>query len=127
MWKRKKGEKYGRKRIEAIPGHWFDSKLEAAVFSLLSLRQRGGEIADLAHHGFTVYLTDAEIGFRPDFRFTVCATGETAYAEAKGFETRDYDIKKRLWKFYGPGRLEIWKGTAKNPRLVETIIPKVAA
>jgi hypothetical protein len=38
---------------------------------------------------------------------------EFVWAEAKGFETDPWKMKK-LWKHYGPGKLEIYKGNAKE-------------
>lgn len=118
--------KYGgsqRKKIEHA-GHWFDSKLEAALFDLLTLRERGGEISYLSHQPGTIFLSPARVQYRPDFRFTVVATGETAYAESKGFPNDRWPMKKRLWGTFGPGKLEIWMGTAARLKLVETVVPK---
>lgn len=118
--------KYGGSQREKIEhhGHWFDSRLEKALFDLLALRERAGEIRDLAHQPGTVFLSEARIQYRPDFRFTNCTTGEVEYAESKGFPNDKWPIKKKLWKAYGPGKLEIWMGTASNIKLVETISPK---
>lgn len=127
MW-RKGAKKYGNKKVEGTtPGHWFDSQLEKALHSLLALRERGGEIRALAHHPGTVFLSDARIQYRPDFRFEICATGEVAYAESKGFETDAWRIKRKLWMSYGPGKLEIYKGTARRLTLAETIVPPEAS
>lgn len=80
-----------------------------------------GEISDLrCQH--SVYLTDARIQAIIDFSFI--RGGELIYCEAKGFPTDVWRLKKKLWKQYGPGPLEIWVGTAKNFRLDETIIPR---
>ena len=105
-------------------GHWHDSKAEAALHTLLSLRERGGEIRDLAHHPGTVFLTDARVQYRPDFRWTNAATGETEYGEFKGFETPEWRIKRRLWSVYGPGKLYIWRGSVSRLTLDEVITPK---
>lgn len=123
MWGKRGEKKYGNKKVEHA-GRWFDSKLEKALFDLLSLRERAGEIRDLAHHPGTVFLSEARIQYRPDFRFTNCATGETEYAESKGFQDQKWPLKKKLWKSYGPGKLEIWMGSAASLRLVEMLNPK---
>lgn len=115
-------EKYGNKKVEHA-GLWFDSQLEKALFDLLSLKQRAGEIRDLAHHPGTVYLSEARVQYRPDFRFTNCENEEVEYAESKGFETSDWRIKRRLWQSYGPGKLYIYKGSAGRLKLAETLIP----
>ena len=116
--------KYKNKTSE-FAGRSFASKLEASVYGLLLQMQRGGLITGLECQR-SVYLTDARIQMIPDFEFLDCETGLVTYAEAKGFETSDYRIKRRLWKFYGPGTLWVYKGTAKNPKLFETIVPTTA-
>lgn len=121
---KKGGTRYGNTKIEGPAGHWFDSRLEKSVFSLLSLTERAGEIRDLSHHPGTVFLTRARIQYRPDFRFVNCATGETEYAEAKGFPNDLWPLKKKLWQYYGPGKLTIYMGRANSPRVTEVIVPK---
>lgn len=112
---------YGAKRIEHA-GRSFMSKLEAAVFDILCLREKAGEIRNLRCQ-VHVYLTDARIGYIPDFGYEFVASGESGFTEAKGFEDAVWKIKKRLWRFYGPGPLEIYQGRATKPKLVETIYP----
>jgi hypothetical protein len=51
-------------------------------------------------------------------------SGEFVWAEAKGFETDPWKIKRKLWQYYGPGKLEIYKGSAKSFKLYETVIPE---
>lgn len=126
-FKREKGRKYGNKKVEGTPGHWFDSRLEKALFDRLSLQERGGEISDLSHQPGTVFLSKARIQYRPDFRFTNTQTKEVEYAEAKGFANDKWPLKKKLWKHYGPAPLHIYMGSATRLTLVETIIPKKAA
>lgn len=116
-------KKYGNKKVETH-GHWFDSKLEAAVFQVLKLLEASGEIAALRHHPGTVFLSEARIQYRPDFTFTRASTGKQEWAEAKGFETQRWPTQKKMWKFFGPGPLHIYKGSHVNPKLVETITPK---
>lgn len=121
--------KYGgsqRKKHEH-KGLKFDSKLEAALFDLLSLRESAGEIHSLTHQPGTVFLSKARIQFRPDFRFVNCKTGKTEYAESKGFPNDRWPTKKKLWKHYGPGPLYIYRGTAARLRLDETVTPLEAA
>lgn len=117
---RNTNNKFGRTRT-VCHGVWFDSKLEASVYAILKQRQDAGEISDLrCQH--TVYLTKAEIGWRLDFSFQ--EAGELAFGEAKGMETPDYILKRRLWKHYGAGKLYIYKGSYQKPKLTETIIPQ---
>lgn len=116
--------KFRNKKVEKTPGHWFDSKAEAALHSLLSLRERAGEVSALSHHPGTIFLSEARIQYRPDFKFI--EFGETCWAEFKGFATRDWAIKKKLWKIYGPGKLYVYGGSVSSIKLIETIIPKGA-
>lgn len=111
-------------RAQRVGG--FGSKLESAVHDLLELRVRAKEIKDLKCQQ-TVRLTAAEITYRSDFSFVEIASGETVWAEAKGVETERWRIIKKLWAFYGPGRLLIFKGGYGNPKLVEEIISKKKA
>ena len=68
-----------------------------------------------------VKLTLAEIIYKPDFKCCDKRTGEVFYVEAKGFETPEWRIKRRLWMYYGPGRLEIYKGSHTRPKHFETV------
>lgn len=121
---KKKGQdaKMGNERSTCALGHSHRSKLESAVCQILQLRQKAGEleIVQVEDH---VYLTDARIGYVPDFKCRY-PSGEIFWVEAKGFENDRWPMKKKLWKFYGPGALEIWKGTWRKPTLVETVIPR---
>ena len=118
---KKSNNKYSAKRVSHA-GYSFASKLEAAVFDILKLRECAGEIKDIQCQAH-VKLTQAKIVYIPDFKFTDVKSGEECYAEAKGLETSDYRIKRRLWMYYGPATLEIWKGNHARPFLHETIVP----
>ena len=116
--------KYSNNRkARDFSGRTFDSNLERGVFAHLLLLERAGEIRELQHHGFTVYLTEAEIGYRADYRWINAKTDLMEYGEAKGFETYDWQIKVKLWAKYGPGPLTIWRGTEKNFRIDKVIHP----
>lgn len=116
--KNRKRNKFGATRTP----DGFPSKLEAAVYQLLLLRERMGEIKNISRQP-SVKLTRAAIGYKPDFKYIDCKTGETVHVEAKGQETEGYSIRKRLWKYYGPGRLEIYKGHYRRPGLQEVVVP----
>lgn len=115
MWaKRGNGNKYGNQKT-VIDGHEFGSKLEAALYHRLLIRQRCGAIRDLKPHPGTVFLSKARIQYRPDFSFLDALSGEKMWAESKsGYPDQKWPLKKKLWAFYGPGKLEIWVGTAAN-------------
>jgi hypothetical protein len=108
-------QKYDAKSVDGFP-----SKLEAACYNMLHLMQKGGQIEKLKRQQ-TIKLTAAQIGYRVDFTYE--KNGETVYVEAKGFETPEWKLKKRLWAHYGPGTLEIWGGSYKSLKLKETLRP----
>lgn len=99
------------------------SKLEASVCQLIKLREAAGEIEHVQHECH-VYLSEARIAYVADFKCVDLKSGDTFFIEAKGYANDRWPTIKKLYKFYGPGRLEIWTGTHRNPQLTETIIPK---
>ncbi len=118
MWTK---TKYGNKRTESC-GISFASQLEAALYDHLKLLETGGVIKDISCQ-VNVHLTDAKILMIPDFSAFDIDLNEKVFYEAKGIETDVWRIKRRLWKHYGPGRLSVYKGTARSLKCVETIIP----
>lgn len=122
--KRRKGQtkKIGNTPSRCSLGHSHRSKLESAVCAILQLRERGGELK-LVQTEDHIYLTRARIGYIPDFKCIDLKTGLYFWVEAKGYPNDRWPMKKKLWKFYGPGRLEIWTGTHQRPQLSETIVP----
>ena len=113
--------KFKNKRTERL-GYSFSSGLEAAVFSLLKDDELAGN-SKVEKVQDRVLLTDAKIAYIADFKCSDPKTGEIYWVEAKGYETPSWRIKLRLWKFYGPGKLLIYKGTKIRPVLSETVIP----
>lgn len=113
--------KFGAKRTEHA-GISFASKFEAHIYSILKLREKAGEIRILKIQDH-VKLTEAEILYIPDFKCEYVSSGEIFWSEAKGFETPEWKIKKKLWLYYGPGKLEIYTGSVKYFKR-EEIIPK---
>jgi hypothetical protein len=94
-----------------IDGRNFGSKFEAAIYQMLKLREKAGEIRDIETQ-VSVRLTKAPLHYIADFKFFDLVLNEPVWAEAKGFETPVWRIKLCLWKHgYGPGRLEIYRGT----------------
>jgi hypothetical protein len=109
--KKKKKSKYNARRESAsslglIDGYRFDSNLERNLYACLKSMVRAGTLRDVQPQ-VTVYLSDARIPYRVDFSVFDLELGETVWWEAKGFETSDWRIKKKLWSVYGPGRLRI--------------------
>lgn len=121
MFSGRQAEKHGNRAVER-DGHWFHSRLEESVYLLLKLREKAGEIKILQCQD-VVYLTLARIRYEPDFKCLDLRTNEEFWCEAKGFENDRWPMKKKLWKYYGPGPLEIWKGTHVRPALKEIIVP----
>jgi len=119
FYRRIKGKKYGNKKIQN-DGHSFSSKLEASVYTLLKIREVAGEIEILQCQDH-IYLTEARILYIADFKCIHKTSKEEFWVEAKGYETPEWRIKLRLWKHYGPGKLEIYKGSHIRPYLYETI------
>lgn len=103
-------------------GHSHRSKLEGSVCQILQLRAKAGELEILQVEDH-VYMTLARIGYIPDFKCRCLKTGRLFWVEAKGFPNDAWPTKKKLWRFYGPGVLEIWKGTHLRPYLDELIVP----
>jgi hypothetical protein len=113
--------KYGA--IESKDGtRGFSSKLESAVHAKLFKRQLDGEISNIKCQQ-TVVLQggprETRITWRIDFSFE--KDGITHYCEAKGFPTREYKMKLKIWRYNPPAPLEIWGGNYTNPKLIEKI------
>lgn len=106
------GNKYRAQRTNG-----FSSKLEAAVYAMLESRANVTNIKCQTK----VYLTDAKILYIVDFSYEDASSGALVFVEAKGMETPTWRLKRRLWQHYGPGKLEIWKGSHARPYLAETI------
>ena len=121
-YSRRPKTRYGNEPSQ-FNGRSFASKLEASVYKILLSREQAGEIqvVQLQDH---VYLTRARIGYIPDFKCIDLKSGLFFWVEAKGFPNDRWPMKKKLWKFYGPGQLEIYMGHWQYPKLVETVIPQ---
>lgn len=113
--------KYGSNKV-IFENRSFASKLEAALYAQLRLREKAGEIKDIATQ-VKVYLTAARIGYIADFCFFDSTLNQPVWAEAKGYPTESWAIKKRLWSAgYGPGRLEIYTGSHLRLRMTEVVV-----
>ena len=113
--------KYGAKKT-TIDGISFPSKGEAETYSVLLLLQKGEVISGLNLQE-TVYLTKAKISYKTDFSFTALKAVEKVWVEFKGVETDRWRLIKKLWKHYGPGRLQVYKANNRGVYLHEEIIP----
>ncbi len=118
----RRNAKYGNEK-PILDGRSFGSKLEAAVYQELRLREKAGDLVFIQQQDH-VYLTEARIHYIPDFLCTDPITGINFWVEAKGMETPEWRLKLKLWRFYGPGKLEIYKGSHLRPVLIEVVTPK---
>lgn len=114
--------KFGARRTHRA-GYSFASKLEANLFDLLKFMELGGFVKDIQVQP-QVRLTEAEIIYKPDFKATDLEINQTVWFEAKGFETPEWRIKRKLWSVYGPGRLRVYAARGTNLFLKEEIIPE---
>lgn len=126
MWERlvvwKNRVDYRKVKKISHAGYSFGSKQEAMLFDLIKLEEKAGELKLIATQE-CVYLSDAEILYKPDFTVQM-KNGDIIYREQKGFVTPVFNIKKRLWKNYGPGVLEIWKLNSGGLYIDEVVVPK---
>src|SRR3990167_6740490 len=109
-----KQNKYG-----ALRSGPYGSKLEQAVYQVLKLREKSGELTDIKQQVAVNLICG--ITWKVDFSFGCLLTDRRTYVEAKGMETDRYRICKKLWTKFGPGPLEIWKGIYQSPYLDEII------
>ena len=102
----------------------FPSKLESAVYDILTLRERAGEIKEIRRQHVVELqggARDTRITWAIDFSFIDCKTDEICFAEAKGFATEIYKLKLKMFRFKPHGRLEIYGGDYRRPKLIEVI------
>ncbi len=121
VWGKRPKTKFSNVSSTCSYGHSHRSKLESSVCQIISLREEAGELK-LIGAEVTVHLSDARIVYIPDFHCV--KDGQQIFIEAKGFQTPEWRIKRRLWLAYGPAPLEIWMGSHLNPKLSETLYPK---
>ena len=127
-WKKtKKPHKYGAKTT-LIDGIAFSSALEGAVYSILKIREKAGELSEIKLQTCVRLIEKcSECGreamdFKVDFSATL-PNGKTLFVEAKGVRTNSYIQREKAWKTKGPGVLEVWGGAWRSPKLLKTIDP----
>lgn len=120
-WAFQRKNKYSAKKTE-IDGIVFASKGESFCYLYLRQLERSGtiKILDLQDK---VYLTHAKILYKPDFKIMDLTIDKIVWIEFKGKETASWAIKKRLWKYYGPGPLRIYKAMGSGVVLTEEVNP----
>lgn len=112
--------KYGAKRCE-YQGISFASMGERDCFIYFQLLEKAKLISHLKCQ-IKVNLT-AGISLKVDFTYLDCELNQIVYAEFKGFQTRDWLMKKKLWKVHGPGLLRVYQGRGTKMKVVEEIEP----
>lgn len=98
------GNKYGAIK-KTVDGILFDSTAEANFYVTLKEKKEKGSIKEIELQP-KCYLTRAKILYKPDFKVTF-PDGSQAYIDIKGFATPVFNLKKKLWKEYGPGVLKV--------------------
>ena len=120
VWPVRRLNKFGAQRTDG-----FASKGEASLHQILSLREKAGEIK-LIKCQQRVHLV-CGIYWKVDFQFYTTKKNRQVWAEFKGFEDARYLLIKKLWACgFGPGELEVWKGSWQRPYLAEKIVPAKA-
>lgn len=92
--------KFNNRPDRCCEGVTHQSQLESRRCTELHLMQKGGLIRDLEAHPQPRFRLDVNgvhvCSYIADFRWTECDSGEVVVADAKGFKTREYELKKRL-------------------------------
>jgi hypothetical protein len=113
-------------RVTELDGRRFPSQLEARTWEALRLLEQAGVIAGLRHQVRVTLV--AGIMWRVDFAYLDGPTLTPVLAEAKGFATETYLLKKKLYAAVGcaeyPGaRLDIYGTRGGTVVCAETIVP----
>lgn len=95
--------KYGAKKVE-VDNIRFDSKAEALYYQQLKLRKRAGEVMDfylqpefIILDGYTYKGKKVRpIKYRADFK-VYHANGVVEVVDVKGFKTKDYGLKRKMF------------------------------
>lgn len=127
-WQKKFGtrkrSKYGANKV--THGTWScDSGMERDFGAgHLRYQELAGELNDIRHHVKIPLLPN--ISYEVDYVTFNLKTREDDYHEVKGFEDAVWKIKRKLWGWFGPGKLFVWKrqSGASQFYLAECIVPK---
>ena len=97
-----KRNKYGAKKT-TVDGITFDSKWEAQRWGELKAMERGGLVRDLERQvKYDIVVNDEKIcRYIADFRYKIVDDNggtKEVVEDAKGFETADFKIKKKLMR-----------------------------
>lgn len=105
--------KYGNRKIK-VDGILFDSQLEASRYCELKILLRAGKIRDLQlQPSFELIPAFEKNGvknrrtvYKADFAYFDTEKGKTIIEDTKGFKTKEYILKKKLFEYNYPN-LEI--------------------
>ena len=89
----------------------------------LQLLERAKEIKILKNQP-NVFLTEARIRVIPDWLIYRVRSNEEIYIDFKGYDGQSWLRNRKLWKFYGPRPMEVWRRNGNRFVLSETIIPR---
>lgn len=93
-------------RKTVVDGIKFDSAKEARRYSELKLLERAGEISDLQRQVKFTLIPKSEderpVFYIADFVYEE-KDGKRIVEDVKGYRTKDYIIKRKLFKFKNPG------------------------
>lgn len=98
-------------RKTVIDGIEFASKKEAQRYVVLNAMEKAGEIDGLQiqpkyrlipSQKFTNMDSERPVDYVADFQYHVIKTGEIIVEDVKGLRTKDYVIKRKLFKFTHP-------------------------
>jgi hypothetical protein len=102
--------KYGNKKTE-VDGIIFDSKKEAQRYGELQIMLKAGLIKDLELQPKYILLenfTDVwgrkwrQIYYKGDFRYVECDDGTLVVEDVKGFKTKEFLLKEKLFRHRYP-------------------------
>jgi predicted nuclease of restriction endonuclease-like RecB superfamily len=100
---RHRGNKYRNRRV-TIDGQRFDSVKEAKTYKQLATLERAGVISNLKRQvRIPLIVNDVLVcTIVPDFTYTD-ESGRKVYIDAKGFATREWKTKAKLFAALHPG------------------------
>lgn len=97
--------KYKNKKAECLSGHVHDSRKEARRCNELAMLERLGEISGLEIQKKYVLIPARKYKNMPDERkcqyiadFVYISDGKLIVEDTKGYKTKDYIIKRKLFK-----------------------------
>jgi len=115
----KKENKY--KNTKTIyEGIKFDSKGEMLYYMLLKHQEKCGIIKDIELQP-RIYLSQAKILYKPDFKYIRIEKNQIIYADFKGMKTPVFNLKARLWKAYMDCPLELIVKSGRHFKLDKRI------